>query len=105
MFYPEKGSPGTGMTDAAGKYTISTNGKPGATRGKNQVTVSKTLVTGGGGVTNPTFEDMKKMQTGPNAMTTKPVLPPLYAVPGNSGLSADVTADGAKNVFDFTLKD
>lgn len=38
-FYPEKGPPAVGRTDAEGKFAVKTNGQLGAVVGKNKVTV------------------------------------------------------------------
>ena len=102
VFVPEKGPPGTGVTDATGTYTISTNGKPGATPGKNQVTVAKTTTTGAAMPANPTPEDMMKMASSGTMPVSKSEIPTKYAVV-QGGLKAEVTAD--KKVFDFELTD
>lgn len=38
-----------------------------------------------------------------NAGETKNLLPEKYAVPEGSGLTATITQDASKNVFDFAL--
>jgi hypothetical protein len=101
IFTPDNGQPGTGKTDASGKYTISTMGKPGATRGMNKVTIQKTSRSGEA-IANPKPEDMMKMQKGPSASTVKSELPDKYSVP-QGGLTADVQSGTAS--FDFTLTD
>jgi hypothetical protein len=109
VFSPVKGPLGNGTTDASGKYTISTEGKPGAMLGKHEVMISKftspTTVPGGG--TSP--QDMinaakAKGDKGKTASGSKSAIPTKYSTP-KSGLTAEVTADTAKNVFDFTLTD
>jgi len=101
-FTPESGPIGVGTTDAAGKYTIATLGKPGAVPGENKVSVSKASTVGAGKQMTP--EDMMKLQKG--GATTKAELPEKYSSPITSGLPpANVTADGAKNVFNFELTD
>jgi len=104
---------GSGTTDAAGKYTISTLGKAGAVPGKNEVAITKT--SGGGAATTgmkaqstpPSPEEIQKMQSGmKGAMqgnTTKQLLPAKYANPSASGFTADVQP--GKSTFDFTLTD
>jgi hypothetical protein len=102
--YMPDGTPGAAMgigtTDAAGKYEIRTKGKPGATPGKNLVSISKQGATGM--PANPTPEDMQKMaQKG--RPEVKSEIPMKYGNPTQSGLTADVQS--GKSVFDFELKD
>jgi hypothetical protein len=104
---------GSGTTDAAGKYTISTLGRPGAVPGKNQVAISKT--SGGSAAptgmkaqsTPPTPEEIQKMQAemkgSMQGNSTKQLLPAKYANPAASGFTADVQP--GKSTFDFTLSD
>lgn len=106
VFMPDtSGQPfGTGVTDAAGKYTISTNGKPGAVAGNHKITIVKLRQTAGGdssGDAAPSPEDMKAQQMkGPPQ--SKHELPEKYSFPQGSGLTANV---GEKEVFDFQLSD
>lgn len=107
-FVPASGPPSDGKTDASGKFTIMTSGQPGAPFGANKVTVSKftgtaTMPTPGG---SP--DDMKAMyekmyDKNKKAAGDKGEVPAKYGRPDASGLSADVTADAAKNVFNFDL--
>lgn len=107
-FVPAVGPPSDGKTDAAGKFTIMTSGQPGAPFGPNKVTVSKftgtaTMPTAGG---SP--DDMKAMyekmyDKNKKAAAEKGEVPAKYGRPDSSGLSAEVTADAAKNVFPFEL--
>lgn len=104
-FLPEQGVMGTGTTDASGKYEIHTGGKPGATPGKNQVSISKFSSQA---TTTMKAEDMQKMaqkmtQPGGGAPISKNELPVKYSSPKESGFSADVQS--GKSVFDFTLTD
>ena len=111
MFVPAKGAPSDGTTDASGKYTIKTNGKPGAPVGSNKVIVSKAPA----GISsnlpaNPTPEDLKlmgqkMMQKGGKPLVAKSEIPEKYSQVEGSGLSADVTSNASQNVFDFDLKD
>jgi hypothetical protein len=93
---------GTGTTDDSGKYTILTNGKPGANAGMNKVTISKTSSSGSTMPANPTPEDMAKMAKSGQMPQVKAELPAKYSIPEASGLSADV---GSKETFDFELTD
>jgi hypothetical protein len=112
QFTPEKGSPCDGMTDEAGKYTISYRGKPGAPVGPCRVTVSKP-VSGDMSqrMSDPTPEDLAKLSAAtmakkPAAATKdKDAIPAKYATVEKSGLKVVVTSDAAKNVFDFALED
>jgi hypothetical protein len=105
-FVPSVGAPSDGRTDAQGKFTIMTNGMPGARAGACKVTVSKFA---GAGASMPAAskpEDMIKMyENKKKGEVEKGAIPAKYGRPDTSGLAAEVTADGAKNVFTFDLKD
>lgn len=105
-FVPSVGAPSDGRTDAQGKFTIMTNGMPGARAGACKVTVSKFA---GAGASMPAAskpEDMIKMyEKKKKGEVEKGEIPAKYGRPDTSGLAAEVTADGAKNVFTFDLKD
>jgi hypothetical protein len=106
-FVPEKGPIGTGTTDAAGKYSITTDGKPGAIVGKHGVMIGKfTAVEGTTETATP--EDMMKMASkmgkGAASLSNPGEIPAKYGTTQGSGLSADVAA-GSDNVKDFTLTD
>ena len=107
-FVPAVGPPSDGKTDASGKFVIMTSGQPGAPVGANKVTVSKFTGSATMPMAGGTPDDMKKMYEkmyDKSKKTTgdKGELPAKYGRPDTSGLSADVTADGAKNVFTFEL--
>jgi len=121
-FLSSEGKTASGATDSDGKFTIYTDGKPGALVGKHSVGIIKSastvsVPTGSASTTGAPpgktpppgagAADMVKMaqQTGRGESLTKPLIPVKYGTPQGSGLTADVTADGAKNVFDFTLED
>lgn len=101
-FTPEKGSTGSSTTDAAGKFTIMSDGKPGAVVGTHKVTVAKSSMAAG---VSPaaTPDDMRKMQTS-GAAKAKALLPEKYSNVHTTDLSAVVTTDGAKNNFTLDLK-
>ena len=100
-FTPAKGPPGTAKTDAAGKYTIMTNGQSGAVAGKNTVTITK-VTTSGTPMVNPTPEDMQKMASSGTMPTSKSAIPTKYSA-SQAGLTAEVSA--AKPTHDFELTD
>ena len=107
-FVPAVGPPSDGKTDASGKFTIMTSGQPGAPFGPNKVTVSK--FTGTATMPSPgaSAEDMRKMyekmyDKNKKAGAEKGEVPAKYGRPDSSGLTADVTADAAKNVYPFDL--
>lgn len=105
-FIPEEGTPGNGTTDAAGKFTISTRGKPGAVLGLNKVTITKISTTGPKMPENPTPDDMRKAAEESARMSqSKSMIPDKYGTAFSSGLTATVTSDGAANVFTFDLTD
>ncbi|MCY3014955.1 MAG: hypothetical protein NT171_09725 [Planctomycetota bacterium] len=105
-FVPSVGAPSDGKTDAQGKFAIMTNGMPGARAGACKVTVSKFA---GAGASMPAAakpEDMMKMyEKKKKGEVEKGEIPAKYGRPDTSGLAAEVTADGAKNMFTFDLKD
>lgn len=119
LFIPQGGRPSMGMTDGSGKFTIATNGKPGAPQGTYNVTVSKQAgATAAAAAEMPADseevgeEEMKKMQDQMRKMTEggmmnrsspKSAIPEKYALPEGSGLNATVTDDASKNVFEFPL--
>lgn len=113
-FVPDKGTIGIGLTDAAGKYSISTEGKVGATFGKHKVTIAKLTASGAGDMTSSGSpeENLTKMMSktmdprnqGTTTISVKAEIPTKYSMP-DSGLTADVGSDASKNVFDFSLSD
>lgn len=116
MFTPQGGRPSIGTTDAAGKFTISTNGKPGAAPGAYTVSIIKSQIADSAVASSqaevkPSEEEMMKrqkdmaamMQGAQKAAKPKPLLPEKYSLPQSSSLSATVTEDASKNVFEFAL--
>lgn len=118
LFIPQGGRPSIGTTDASGKYTLTTNGKPGVPAGTYSVTVSKSSSGGeveGSDVQMPpsdaqvSEEEIKKVQQQMqqqmsqmnNISRPKPAIPIKYSLPEGSGLSATVTA--VKYEFNFEL--
>jgi hypothetical protein len=105
-FVPSVGAPSDGKTDAQGKFTIMTNGMPGARAGACKVTVSKFAGAGGSSPAASKPEDMIKMyEKKKKGEVEKGEIPAKFGRPDTSGLSAEVTTEGAKNVFTFDLKD
>lgn len=125
LFVPQSGAPSLATTDAAGKFTIATRGQPGAPAGTYKVSITKQSggakppaaeTTSAGGTAEPSEEEKKMMmQRTASAQqdmvkqmqsSEKPtnVLPFRYSNPDSSNLSAVVTEDAGKNVFDFALK-
>lgn len=103
-FVPAAGAPSDGKTDSAGKYTIMTNGLPGMPAGACKVAVSKFTSAGEMPSMAPSPDDMKKMyEKKKKGEVEKGEVPAKYGRADTSGLSADVTSDAAKNVFNFEL--
>jgi hypothetical protein len=134
---PESGSDSGGMiaigtTDAQGKFTVKTNGEPGASAGTYVVTVVKmsaptdapTGEPGSGGIpgmpggdmskmaenqrkmmeggNRPSQADIDKMQQEQTGQTS--LIPTKYSTSDTSDLKANVTAGGS-NDFAFDLTD
>lgn len=100
-----------GKTDAQGKFTLKTQGKPGAVVGEHLVTVAR--LTGGEKKDAAMSEDEAKKATmqmmDPEKMKkmqeegVKSDLPEKYTDPKKSGLTAKVEA-GKPNTFTFDMK-
>lgn len=103
-FVPASGAPSDGKTDDSGKYTIMTSGRPGLPAGACKVTVSKFTSAGEMPAMAPSPDDMRKMyEKKKKGDVEKGEVPAKYGRADTSGLSADVTSDAAKNVFNFEL--
>ncbi|MFN0018367.1 MAG: hypothetical protein ACKVP0_08915 [Pirellulaceae bacterium] len=112
------GSAATGVTDAAGKFSLAYSGNPkGAAVGKCSVSVTKiasTISTTGGSVDSSKdpaammnmmkkFDEAKKAKEASGEKTSKNDLPAKYEDPKKSGLSFEVTTDPLKNDFSIVL--
>jgi len=105
-FVPSVGAPSDGKTDAQGKFSIMTNGQPGARAGACKVAVSKFAGAAPSMPAAPKPEDMMKLyEKKKKGEFEKGEIPAKYGRPDTSGLAAEVTSDAAKNVFTFDLKD
>lgn len=103
-FVPASGRPSDGKTDGSGKYTIMTDGQPGVPAGAYKVAVSKFTSQGEMPAMAPSPDDMRKMyEKKKKGEVDKGEVPAKYGRADTSGLSADVTADGSKNVFNHEL--
>lgn len=93
---PENGRPATGITDSAGKFTLTTfKQSDGAVPGKHKVSVA------------PNASQIPPMPGTPEAAAAaagKPPFPPRYSNPETSGLTADVKESGG-NDFTFGMTD
>ena len=104
-----KAQPSLGFTDAAGKFKMTTGGRPGVPVGKAKVGIAKAAVAAGGvDMTKMTPDQMMKMQQDAGGTTTKqeppkPEIPLKYADSATSGLTAVIDASESKNVFEFPL--
>jgi hypothetical protein len=117
-FQYEDGNSASGVTDAAGKYTLTYLGNPkGAAVGKCMVSVSKIAAIAGApsGSSAEASKDpaaiMKMMQGMGEAQMKGEAGPPKNELPAKyvdfktSGLSFEITTDEAKNNFEIVLKD
>jgi len=108
-FVPDKGNNSTGVTDASGKFSITTNGKPGAPAGDYKVIVTKSKSEGtvGGDLKPGSPEYLKFMASktakpgvgpniGPGVAPTGPTseLPALYGSVTTTTLTAKVPSSG-----------
>lgn len=95
-FTPDKGRPATGITDAAGKFTLTTFAKDdGAVPGNHRVTVA------------PNASQIPPMPGTPEAAAAaagKPPFPARYSNLEQSGLTAEVK-EGGENDFTFSMTD
>lgn len=92
-FYPEKGPPGMGRTDATGAFQIKTNGQLGAVVGKHKVTI---------GVAD-TSDEPPPMDGKELKLVKKSIVPKKYASADTTDLLIEVPAEGAeKLVLDLT---
>jgi len=100
-----------GFSGADGKFTVMTNGRPGAPIGQGKVSISKpSSASSSGGAATMTAEDMAKMareqMAGGMAALPKPEVAEKYSNPATSGLVVDVVAGGKeKNSFTLALTD
>jgi hypothetical protein len=93
----------TGITDSAGKFTLTTFEKgDGAVPGSYTVAISKTETTGG----MSAEEEHAAMEAGEEVEEAETIqrLPEKYLDGPTSGLTAEVPADGPKD-FTFELTD
>jgi hypothetical protein len=92
-FYPTKGTPGFGRTDANGVFQIKTNGQLGAIVGKHKVTAGMAQQSG-----PPAPADGNEM-----ALIKKSELPNKYSDQNTTDLNIDIPAEGnTKLVLDLT---
>lgn len=91
-----------GITDAEGKYKLTTAAGDKVSLGQYQVSISKKDTP----PPPPASDSATYVPPDPNAVPVAPkdLLPPKYADAATSQLTASVTADG-KNEFDFPLTD
>lgn len=102
VFASEAGLLATGTTDANGKFSLQSAGKPGAPEGTYRVTVTKSI-SSGPPTTTMTPEDMAKMATENKMPKVESLLPAKYSVVQSTDLNATVTKDKSKNDFPFVL--
>ena len=89
------GQPVSARTDDAGRFTVTTRGKPGAVAGNYKVAISAIRLKG------PVSVNMTTEQILANEEV---LLPRKYGNHRTSGLTATVTEDPAQNNFEFDLK-
>ena len=97
----------TGTTDAEGKFTLSTGGRPGVPIGNATVGIVKHAAAAAD-MSKMTPADMAKMAE-KTKMAAIPMptseIPEKYANPELSTLVAIIDADATKNVFEYKLLD
>lgn len=103
------GNSASGITDASGKYTLSTfGGGDGATPGEYSVKIAKyegaaAAATGRAASGDSQYPDDYKGEEADAEQGSKNLLPEKYANPATSGFTAKVEASDS-NVFDFALE-
>ncbi len=98
---PKQGPPASGTTDAAGKFTLTTANRPGASVGEHRVAISK-ADSFGEEIPPEQFENPEAMrQRGFKAYKTKHYIPEKYSTVDSSGLTATVADED--NSLDFKL--
>ncbi|WP_459554327.1 hypothetical protein [Lacunimicrobium album] len=97
IFTPLAGPIGVGTTDSEGRFTLVTQGQPGALLGEHKVTIQAFKAVGNVVATT----DAKTGNEVSVPMTS--AIPEKYGMPAKSGLSAKVEKD-SPNDFTFELK-
>lgn len=98
-----------GFTDSSGKFKMTTGGRVGVPVGNASVGISKVGGTSGTpALKNMKPEEMMKMQQAAGGMTNqpepvKPEIPEKYGDSTKSGLTAVISVNESKNVFEFNL--
>jgi len=103
-----KGTPAIGTADASGKYALKSFGtQQGAQPGQYAVGIAKYdygATTGDAGGKGTGEMPANYDPNAPQGSAGKNTLPAKYESPATSGLTANVTEDASKNVFDFKLE-
>lgn len=96
----------TGTTDAEGKFTLTTGGRPGAPIGNAMVGIVK-FSAAAQDMSKMTPADMANMAEKNKMAIAKPKaeIPVKYGNPETSTLVAIIVADASKNVFKYPLQD
>lgn len=106
-FVIEKFPLATGVTDAEGKFSLTTGGRPGVPVGKAKVGIAKIASAYAGMPSSPKPEDMAKMAEKNRMATPKPKMevPAKYGNPETSTLVAIIGTDASKNTYEYKLVD
>jgi hypothetical protein len=106
MFYCKTGRPAEGVTDPAGRFTLTTfRDNDGALAGEHAVVISKPMHAGNV-AQKAAIDNPHAPPASPGGARTMPrqAIPARYALPGQSPLRATVTLGGS-NDFTFDLTD
>jgi hypothetical protein len=87
-FFPEKGPLAVGTTDAAGAFSLSTSGVPGATAGNHRVSVAWV----------PEDAPMPLTPEEGQAQAQKSPIPARYGDPNTSQLTQSLGAEGSTSI-------
>ncbi len=106
-FVIEKFPLATGTTDAEGKFSLTTGGRPGVPVGNAKVGIAKSASAYVGMPSNPSPADMAKMAEKSRMASpkVKAEIPVKYGNPDSSTLVAIIGADASKNDFEYKLVD
>ena len=99
-FVPDgEGRPAVATSDKQGKFSVMTEGKPGALAGSYKVTISAARQ-----IKQYSVQEQMTLRPEQVEANTEYLVPTKYSNPVTSGLTATVSDDPSKNVYAFKLE-